>query len=203
MRLYCATTNAGKLREFLQIIPGVEPLPALQEITPPEETASTFEENAAAKAAYYSRFIDEPLFADDSGLEVEALGGAPGVWSARYAGENATDEANNRLLLESMHGETNREARFVCAIALASQGKAIATFRGEVVGELLNEPRGSNGFGYDPLFFYAPFGRTFGEVDAERKAQASHRARALRQLRDYISRFEREEGAAQRCTIGH
>ncbi len=154
MRLYCATTNPGKLREFFEIVAGVEPMPRLKEIPPPPETAPTFEENAVAKAVYYSRFAGAPLFADDSGLEVDALDGAPGVLSARYAGPNATDDANNRLLLETMRGQENRRALFVCVIALAFKGDSIATFRGEVEGELLEQPRGSNGFGYDPLFLY-------------------------------------------------
>src|SRR5277367_3339489 len=123
MKVYCATGNPGKLREFqlagelLNI--DIEPLPGLNNIAPPEETGTTFEENARLKAAYYSRFAPGLLFADDSGLAVDALGGAPGVYSARYAGEHATDEANNRLVLERLGNNTNRTARFVCVIALA------------------------------------------------------------------------------------
>ena len=188
MRLYCATTNPGKLREFIRIVGNVELLPGIKEIRPPEETGSTFEENAGAKAVYYSRFCDGALFVDDSGIEVEALGGAPGVYSARFAGPDATDEANNRLLVEKMRGVENRTARFVCVVALAIGGKLIETFRGEVEGELLDAPRGTSGFGYDPLFFYPPFGCAFGEVSAERKAEVSHRARALRAMRDYLDR---------------
>ena len=187
MRLYCATTNPGKLREFLSIVGEVELLPGLKNIAAPEETGTTFEGNAIAKAVYYSRFCDGALFVDDSGLEVDALGGAPGVYSARFAGEDATDEANNRLLLEKMRSETNRRARFVCVVALASHGKLIKTFRGEVEGELLHESRGPNGFGYDPLFFYPPFRCSFGEVNADRKAEVSHRARALRAMRAYVA----------------
>lgn len=185
MRLYCATTNPGKLREFKQIIGDVEVLPGLTEIPPPEETGATFEANAIQKALYYSRFCGGALFVDDSGLEVEALGGAPGIYSARFAGPEATDEANNRLLLERMRGETKRRARFVCIVALASRGELLEIFRGEVDGELLDEPAGANGFGYDPLFFYPPFGCSFGEVGPERKMEVSHRARALRAMRDY------------------
>ena len=190
MRLYCATTNPGKLREFIDLAGNVELLPNFEDIDAPEEAGSTFEENAAAKAIYYSAFGDGLLFVDDSGLEVEALGGAPGIYSARYAGPNATDEANNLLLVQNMRGQTNRNARFVCVVALALSGKLIQTFRGEVKGELLDEPRGTNGFGYDPLFFYPPFGASFGEVDAERKAQVSHRAQALRAMRAYLDEMK-------------
>jgi len=165
----------------------VQVLPGIENIAPPEETAAMFEENAAAKAIYYSRFCDGALFVDDSGLEVDALAGAPGIYSARFAGPNATDEANNRLVIDRMRGKTHRAARFVCVVALAERGELIRTFRGEVEGELLDEPRGPNGFGYDPLFFFPPFGGTFGEVTAERKMEVSHRAKALRAMRSFLS----------------
>lgn len=186
MPLYCATTNSGKLREFIQIVGNVRVLPDLKDITAPEETGVTFEENAVLKAIYYSRFCEDPLFVDDSGLEVDALDGAPGVYSARFAGPDATDEENNRLVIERMQGRTNRRARFVCVVALAGKGELLKTFRGEVEGDLLDEPRGSNGFGYDPLFFYPPFNKSFGEVAAEQKMQVSHRGKALRAMRDYL-----------------
>jgi XTP/dITP diphosphohydrolase len=184
--LYCATSNSGKLREFIQIVGDVLPLPGISDIPAPHETGATFEENAAAKATYYSLFCDGPLFVDDSGLEVDALGGAPGIYSARFAGPDATDEANNRLVVERMRGETNRTARFVCVVAVAERGELIRTFRGEVEGELLDEPRGGNGFGYDPLFYYPAFGCSFGEASAERKKEVSHRAMALRAMRDHL-----------------
>jgi len=189
LKLYCATTNPGKLREFqlaLQDSFQVEPLPTLASIAPPEETGHTFEENAILKAVYYSNYSDLYLFVDDSGLEVDALHGAPGVYSARFAGPGATDDANNRLLLEKMRGVSERTARFVCVIALAKVGEITRTFRGEVVGQLLEAPRGSNGFGYDPLFFYPPFGSTFGEAPLARKMEVSHRAKALHKLRAYL-----------------
>jgi XTP/dITP diphosphohydrolase len=126
------------------------------------------------------------LFADDSGLEVDALAGAPGVYSARFAGPHATDAANNQLLLSRMQGITNRTARFVCAIALATGGRLVQTFRGEVEGRLLDAPRGDTGFGYDPLFFYPPFGCTFGEAPLDRKMEVSHRAEALRRMKAYL-----------------
>jgi XTP/dITP diphosphohydrolase len=127
------------------------------------------------------------LFADDSGLEVDALGGAPGVYSARFAGPGATDDANNRLLLEKMRGVGDRSARFVCVIALADGGRLRETFRGAVEGEILEEPRGPHGFGYDPLFYYPPFGCSFGEAAAERKLTVSHRGAALRALFQRLS----------------
>jgi XTP/dITP diphosphohydrolase len=190
LTLYCATTNRGKLREFqtaLEDSDQVQALPDLASITPPEETGATFEENAVQKALYYSKFCDGYLFVDDSGLEVAALDGAPGVYSARFAGPNATDAANNQLLIDRMRGITDRTARFVCVVALAESGSLVRTFRGEVEGRLLEAPRGEDGFGYDPLFFYPPFGCTFGEAPLERKMQVSHRAQALRQMRAYLN----------------
>jgi XTP/dITP diphosphohydrolase len=193
LRIFCATTNPGKLREFRLALADsfeVEPLAGLNGIPPCEETGATFEENAVQKALYYSRHCDGLLFVDDSGLEIDALGGAPGVYSARYAGEGASDGANNRLLLERMQGVADRSARFVCVVALAKAGRLVRTFRGDVEGELTDAPRGSNGFGYDPLFFYAPFGCTFGEAPLERKMEVSHRAKALRALRGYLKSQE-------------
>ena len=196
MTIYCASGNAGKLREFhlagalLGI--DIEPLPGLKSLLPPEETGATFEENACLKAVYYSQFAPGPLFADDSGLAVEALDGAPGVLSARYAGEDATDDANNRLLLDRLRGVENRTARFVCVIALAEQGIVKQTFRGEVVGRILDEERGPGGFGYDPLFFYEPFGCSFGEVSDERKFGVSHRGNALRMMLEFLQREGRD-----------
>ncbi|HEY7336074.1 MAG TPA: RdgB/HAM1 family non-canonical purine NTP pyrophosphatase [Bryobacteraceae bacterium] len=186
MIVYCATSNPGKLREFQLAAMDfdVRALPA--SIPPPDETGATFEENAIAKAEYYSRFADGYLFADDSGLEVDALGGAPGVYSARYAGPDATDEANNALLLARLEGIENRTARFVCSIALAKRGAAITTFRGVVEGRILDGPRGSNGFGYDPLFYYPPFMCTFGESPVAQKMKVSHRAQALADLFAYL-----------------
>ena len=189
MKLYCATTNRGKLREFqlaLRDSIPVTSLPGLEAIAPCEETGVTFEENAIEKALYYSKHCDGYLFVDDSGLEVDALKGAPGVYSARFAGPDATDEANNQLLLDRMRGVNNRTARFVCVVALAESGRLARTFRGEVEGRLLDAPQGDNGFGYDPLFFYPPFGCTFGEAPLERKMEVSHRAQALGKLRAYL-----------------
>jgi XTP/dITP diphosphohydrolase len=187
--LYCATTNPGKLREFRLALPDsfrVEVLPGLASIPVAEETGATFEENAIQKALYYSKYCNGYSFVDDSGLEVDALGGEPGVRSARYAGPDATDAANNRLVIEKMRGVEDRTARFVCVVALARAGRVVRTFRGVVEGRLLNQPRGANGFGYDPLFFYPPFGCTFGEAPLERKMEVSHRSQALSAMGEYL-----------------
>ncbi len=186
-RLFCATTNAGKLREFRLALP-VEALPSLDTIPAPQESGLTFEENAILKALYYSNHCSDLLFAEDSGLEVNALGGAPGVYSARYAGEGASDEEDNRLLLERMHNHSDRSARFVSVIALARAGELIQTFQGVVDGELLHACRGSNGFGYDPVFYYPPFGCSFGEAPIEQKMSVSHRSQAARLLLTYLQR---------------
>jgi XTP/dITP diphosphohydrolase len=178
--VYCATTNPGKLREFRMAAPDFDVRPIVAD--PPEETGATFEDNAILKALHYSipaRKGGVLLFADDSGLEVDALGGAPGVHSARFAGPGATDEANNALLLDRLRGVQNRTARFVCVIALARDGELIRTFRGSVEGRIIDTPRGPNGFGYDPLFYCPPFGCTFGEAKLDDKMRVSHRGQAL------------------------
>ncbi len=193
MILYCATTNAGKLREFRAAAGHfgaaftVETLPALASIEPPEETGATFEDNAIEKALYYGRYTDGYVFVDDSGLEVDALGGEPGVYSARYAGSGATDARNNALLLERLGDAANRQARFVCVIALVHAGRLLATFRGAVEGSILHAPAGAGGFGYDPLFYYPPFGCSFGEAPPERKMSVSHRGQALEKMFAWLS----------------
>jgi XTP/dITP diphosphohydrolase len=186
VRIWCATGNPGKLREFrlaAEILGiEIEPLAGIGSIVAPEETGATFEANAKLKAEYYSRFSPGPLFADDSGLEVDALGGEPGVFSARYAGPGASDDANNKLLLARLGKSAKRAARFVCVIAVAEAGLMVRTFRGSVEGEILHQPNGPGGFGYDPLFLYPPFGCSFGEVEGERKFSVSHRGNALRAM---------------------
>ena len=189
MLLYGATKNKGKLHEFLRATSEsrlsdlrIEPLPALETIEPPVKAGSTFEDNAAIKARYYSAFTDEFVFADDSGLEVDALGGEPGVYSARYAGPAATDVENNRRLLNNLQGKQQRSGRFVCVIALARRGQVVLAARGVVEGEILTAPRGNEGFGYDPLFFCQEIGRTFAEAGHQQKFQISHRGRAFRDL---------------------
>jgi XTP/dITP diphosphohydrolase len=184
--VYCATSNPGKLREFQLAAPDFDVRPLPRPVPPPQEHGETFEENAAGKAEYYGRFADGYLFADDSGLEVDALGGAPGVHSARYAGPEATDADNNRLLLQRLNGVADRGARFVCVIALVKDAKLVRTFRGAVEGRILDSPRGSGGFGYDPLFYYEPFGCTFGEAAIGDKMHVSHRAQALEAMFIYL-----------------
>ena len=184
--LYCATGNAGKLREFRMAADvtriGIELLPGFRQLPPALEDGATFEENAIRKALHYSPHAAGLLFADDSGLEVEALGGAPGVYSARFSGPHATDDSNNRLLLEKLRGVANRKARFVCAIALVEGERVIGVYHGAVEGEILHAPRGAGGFGYDPLFYCPAFGCTFGEATAEQKLSLSHRGQAVRAM---------------------
>ena len=188
MKLYCATGNPGKLREFqLAAGSGWEFIP-LNGIPPCEETGATFEENAVRKAVYYSLHAPGLLFAEDSGLAVDALDGAPGVRSARFAGDAASDADNNRLLIDKLRGEKNRTARYVCVIALANAGEPIATFRGEVEGRIVDEPEGTSGFGYDPYFFYEPFQLTFAQAAPEQKLAVSHRGQALTAMIEWLNR---------------
>jgi len=185
LRLLCATSNPGKAREFALAAGervAIEPLPGFRDIPPCVEDGATFADNAIIKARHYGAHTPGLLFADDSGLEVDALGGAPGVFSARFSGPGATDESNNRLLLERLLGEDDRRARFVCAIAVVDDRRLVGVYNGSVEGTILEAPRGSGGFGYDPLFYYQPFGCTFGEVEGERKFGVSHRGQALRAM---------------------
>jgi len=184
--VFCATSNPGKLREFQSLGSGFDVRQAGAQIPPPEEHGATFEENAVAKAVYYGLHVDGYLFAEDSGLEVDALGGAPGVYSARFAGPNATDEDNNALLLAKLEGRENRTARFVCAIALVRDGALVRTFRGTVEGRIADAPRGTSGFGYDPLFYYESFASTFGEATLQEKMRVSHRGRARDAMFTYL-----------------
>jgi XTP/dITP diphosphohydrolase len=186
MIVNCATSNPGKLREFQLAAPDFEVRALPKSVAPPDETGDTFEANAIEKAVAYGQHVDGYLFADDSGLEVDALNGAPGVYSARYAGEHATDAANNALLLERLRGVENRTARFICVIALVRDGKLVKTFRGSVEGRIIDEARGSGGFGYDPLFYHEPFGCTYGEAPIEQKMKVSHRAQALTAMFAYL-----------------
>jgi XTP/dITP diphosphohydrolase len=194
MIVYACTSNRGKLDEiqeaarlFFPCRIEIEPLPALEQIAAPEETGSDFEENAHLKAIYYSRFSSGLVLADDSGLEVDSLNGAPGIYSARYAGEHSTDAANNALLLHNLHGIDIRRGRFVCAIALAHAGQIVHVATGTVEGVILQAETGSGGFGYDPLFFYPPLGRSFAELTREEKLRVSHRGRALREMLTWLS----------------
>ena len=185
-RLTCATGNAGKLREFRMAADSsrieIELLPGYKELPAAIEDGATFEENAIKKALHSGPHAAGLLFADDSGLEVEALSGAPGVYSARFSGAHATDDSNNRLLLEKLRGAANRKARFVCKIALVEGEHVVGVYHGAVEGVILDAPRGSGGFGYDPLFYCPAFGCTFGEATGEQKFSLSHRGQAVRAM---------------------
>lgn len=159
-------------------------LPAFPSLPEFEENAPTFAENAAGKALHYSRLSEGLIFADDSGLVVPALGGAPGVHSARYAGANATNSQRIEKLLGEMHGKigAERSAHFVCAIALARKGRALAVVTDRANGEILQSPRGAGGFGYDPVFYFSALKKSFAELSSEEKNQHSHRGNAFRKL---------------------
>jgi len=195
-RVLIATSNPGKLRDFagasaafgieIASIPNFSSLPAVV------EDEATFEANARKKAEAYSRYVPgEIVLADDSGLEVDALGGEPGVHSARYAAEepsllnrNTEDEANNARLLRELKDvpAEQRTARFICVIAAARDGKMLGVFRGQAEGIILDAPRGHNGFGYDPLFYFPSIHKTFAELSAQEKAQYSHRGAAFKEF---------------------
>jgi XTP/dITP diphosphohydrolase len=201
VRLFLASSNPGKLAEYcalarsveaessresaiaMDLLPGFESLPLF------EENAPTFAENAAGKALHYSRLCEGLVFADDSGLVVPALGGAPGVLSARFAGPGASSAERNAKLLHELQGknEREREAYFVCAIALAERGRAKAIVTARVDGEILEAPRGTQGFGYDPVFYVSELGKGFAEISAEQKNEFSHRGRAFRKLLAFLS----------------
>jgi len=186
--LVVATGNAGKLAECAAFLTpaGFEvlDLSAIPEAAPVEETGSTFEENARLKAEDYSLHTPHLVLADDSGLEVDALGGAPGVHSARYGGPELSDPERCTLLLSELSGvpDAERTARFRCVLAVARSGRTLATFDGVVEGIILRAPRGANGFGYDPIFFHPPSGRGFAELTRAEKQAVSHRGRALRAM---------------------
>lgn len=190
MKLFCATGNAGKLKEFQLAAQAagidVALLPGFREIPACVEDGATFAENAVIKAKHYAPHSPGLVFADDSGLVVDALDGAPGVYSARFAGSGATDERNNRLLLEKLRGVRDRSARFVCVIALVQGAEVLGLFEASVEGVILEAPRGAGGFGYDPLFYYPPYACTFGEATEEQKLAVSHRGQAFSQLLSYL-----------------
>ena len=202
MTLYIATSNPGKLRDFAAVATpetSILPLPGLHEIASPLEDQSTFEGNARLKAIYYSRHTPGAIvIADDSGLEVDALHGAPGVHSARYASDHhfggavssTPDERNNLYLLQVLSniGPESRRARYRCVIAAACDGAILATGEGAVEGQVLMVPRGTSGFGYDPLFYLPEYGKTMAELDIAAKLAFSHRGRALRALLEALAK---------------
>ena len=190
-RLLVATTNRGKLQEIQRILAGVDfdlvTLDQWPDLPAPEETGRTFDENARAKAEYYARATGELTVAEDSGLEIDALGGAPGVESARFGGVDTTYPEKFELIYDALRaaGAATSSARFVCALTLARPDATIFETRATVEGRIAHEPRGSDGFGYDPIFFYPPFGGTLAEVGA-RKTEVSHRGQAFRALRAFL-----------------
>lgn len=202
-KIYIATTNPGKLRELREAARPcgleVEPLPGLQSMPPAIEDGLTFEENARIKAEYYSRNAPGALvLAEDSGLEVDQLQGAPGVYSARYAAvlargaathENSDDDANNAALIAQLNRlpPGSHPGRYVCVIALGQDGKAVKTFRGTAEGELIMTPRGTGGFGYDPLFYFPALDQTFAELPLAEKGRHSHRGEAFRRFLRWYS----------------
>jgi XTP/dITP diphosphohydrolase len=210
-RILIATSNPGKLRDFAGAAAhhGVEvaEIPNFSSLPPVVEDGLTFEANAKKKAEEYSRYAPgEIVIADDSGLEIDALQGAPGVHSARYAAPdlqnkepheadaNTDDDANNARVLRELKDvpPERRTGRFVCVLAAARDGKILATFRGVVEGIILDAPRGTNGFGYDPLFYFPQIAKSFAELTAEEKSQYSHRGAAFRQLLDWYVDFAGE-----------
>jgi XTP/dITP diphosphohydrolase len=192
--LYVASSNPGKLREYralaepagasvdLAFVPIFDSLAVYEEIWP------TFAENAAGKALHFSQFAEGVVIADDSGLVVPALGGAPGVLSARYAGPDASDAERLQKLLGEMRGKKgeDRRARFVCVVAVAESGKMLGLFSASAEGILLDEPRGHDGFGYDPIFFFPALGKTYAEISREEKNLHSHRGKAFRKAIDFL-----------------
>jgi XTP/dITP diphosphohydrolase len=183
-----ATRNSGKIAEFKTLLSGFPvQLKSLNDFGPiPEavEDGKTFEDNAYKKAHFTARVLGFPALADDSGLVVEALSGQPGVFSARYAGEGAGDEANIRKLLKAMEGVGDRRAAFECVIAIAVPRGPALLYSGRCEGEIASDPSGKNGFGYDPVFLYPPLGKTFAEMSQDEKNRVSHRGKAMAELLD-------------------
>ncbi|QHE53173.1 XTP/dITP diphosphatase [Pontibacillus sp. HMF3514] len=194
-QIVIASGNEGKIREFRQLFSkyGIETIAMndLDETLPDvEETGETFEENARLKAETISDIIQVPVLADDSGLEVDALNKRPGVYSARYAGEQKDDQANLQKVLNELEGKEDREARFVCVLALARPGKETVYKRGTCEGQIGAEPQGENGFGYDPVFYPKGFDRTMAQLSSDEKNSISHRSNALKQLEGWLSQSE-------------
>ena len=192
-RLVVATTNPGKLREIetlLEAVPfSLVTLADWPDIPPPEESGRTFAANAELKALYYARHTGQLTVAEDSGLEIDALGGAPGVESARFGGAGSSYPEKFTLIYDALRAQKAEmsTARFVCALALARGDEVVFETRGTVEGTIAREPKGSGGFGYDPIFYYPPFGYTLAEASPEQKASVSHRGQAFRKLRTYLT----------------
>jgi len=190
--LVLATRNKGKIAEFRQMAAGfdidIKGLDDFGPIPEVEEDGETFDENAYKKASFTARVLGMPAIADDSGLVVKTLGGLPGVKSARYAGERATDEDNNLKLLKAMETVEDRKAAFVCVISIAVPRGSALTYEGKCEGLIAREPVGDLGFGYDPLFYYPQLQKTFAQLTTEEKNQVSHRGRAMGELRGELDK---------------
>jgi XTP/dITP diphosphohydrolase len=186
LTIVLATRNEGKVEEFRRLVSGFPvALKGIEHDRAPtvEEDGKTFEENAVKKACETSRAIGLPAVADDSGLEVTVLGGRPGVLSARFAGDGASDQANNSKLLALMKGQGDRRGRFVCVIAVARPDGEWRLFKGTCEGIILEEPLGDRGFGYDPVFYHPPSDKTFAQMSTDEKNRVSHRGKAMSQLK--------------------
>ena len=198
--LLLATTNPGKIREIEGILAGVPidlvTLDRFPGIPEPDETGRTFAENARLKALYYAEKTGLPAVADDSGIEIDALGGAPGVHSARWHGTDYPTKFAAVYRELAARGQPTSAARFVAHIAVADEGRILFEGTGTIEGRIAPEPRGTHGFGYDPIFFYPPYGCTLGEVEGVRKAAVSHRGVAFRQLREWLVDSNPRLGAA-------
>jgi XTP/dITP diphosphohydrolase len=186
--LVLATRNPGKTREIRELLKDfpvrIKNLDDFGPTPDVEEDGLTFDENAFKKASFTAKILGLPALADDSGLEVEALDGAPGVHSARYAGPSATDEEKIAKLLQDMEGKTNRAAAFMCVISIAVPSGVALTYEGRCEGLIADAPAGDNGFGYDPVFYYPPLKRTFAQLSSEEKNRVSHRGKALAELKE-------------------
>ena len=186
--LVLATRNQGKVSEFKELVADfdidIKSLDDFGPIPSVEEDGETFEDNAYKKASFTAKALGLPALADDSGLVVKALGGLPGVYSARYAGEGATDESNNLKLLKAMEDVEEREAAFMCVLAIAVPRGPALIYEGTCEGLITHEMIGGEGFGYDPVFYYPPLGKTFAELNSEEKNRVSHRGKAMAELRE-------------------
>jgi XTP/dITP diphosphohydrolase len=190
--LVIATGNPGKITEIQELLAGfpieTKSLDDFGPIPQVVEDGETFDENAYKKASFTAKILGIPALADDSGLVVEALGGAPGVLSARYAGENATDEQRVAKLLNEMKGQTHRRAVFECVLSIALPSGPALTYEARCEGLIAQQPSGQNGFGYDPIFFYPPLNKTFGQMTIAEKSQVSHRGKALNELKQEVDK---------------
>ncbi len=189
--LVIATRNKGKMREYQRLFKdyplNIRDLSEFRDIPQSEEHGETFNDIAVNKARFYSKIIGKPVLADDSGLEVKALNNGPGIYSARYAGEQADDRQNNLKLVREIKGVKNHNAIFTCVIAISKINGRVLVYTGRCAGEILDNPRGENGFGYDPLFYYPPLNKTFAQLSTDEKNRVSHRGLAMKKMGDDLA----------------